>query len=684
LTRRKTTPRVLALAVVLVAVTTAGVALRVKNKEQELLDSFISRVHLLIGEGKLAEAQELLAQANEIDPEQAWLRILRFRTILISSKQPTTGLAEAALGALKELPLPPPPPKETELEPLAPISEGTVDVLELQASGENTAYDELFEEYSALTGRPRVQSVRADVLSRMTADQWLAVSPSYVEKVSEHLGKTLYLGPHRTAEQVLDLVGVEGPGVPDDSRLTSGECDFVSKTSALHATPASPLVAPLPMLFRPFEMPKDAVTLATIRCGEREYPALIQSQDGRTIMFTFDLLAWIVRLRQGDISLVNQETDGVPGIRPGDMFVRTRSAEELQVPHTDLVIEGIWRILEGGKPAPRLWHHPPGTKSTLIVTSDQDFASHRQMDTMITALRLEDVRPTVLLLPKKGTFGTPISPPDAAFVEDARAFGVEFATHPDLLTIPPGDRGHVIAQDREVFAKAFGFEPTTVRNHWVAWWGWVAAAKRLQEAGYRYELSYLTVVSKYHRGLGYMTGSGLPLRFYDKDGAPVEIRQLATQLDDHPNPVVPQRTLGGDVQLDRATLYEMTGMLLDRSAEDFHSPLVVNNHPLQFSRDPDWLLTMVKAARSSDVAVMNVAEYARFVDGLLASSVRRLEGNKFAVLVQHREHEVLLPGSVASATVDGAAAKLQIVQRYGRAMRLLRLSRGRHILELSL
>jgi PAS domain-containing protein len=659
-------------------------ALHIKNQDQELLDGFVARSQLLVGERKPTEALQLLMQANEIDPGEAWLRTLRVRTMLAKSMQRTRGLEEAALAALEEMPLPPAPRKEARLEPLAPVSEGRVDVFYLQASNKNSGYDSLFEEYSALTGRPRVQRVRADVLSRMTADQWLAVSPSYVEKVSKHLGKTLYLGPHRTAEQVLDLVGAKGPGVPDDSDVTGGGCDFVSKTAALHTTPASPLVAPLPVLFRPFEMPKESTTLATIRCGEQEYPALVRSRDGRTMMFTFDFPAWIIRLRQGDITLANRETDDILGIRASDMFRRTRSSAELQVPHTDLVIEGIWRILEGEKPAPRLWHHPPGTKSTLIVTSDQDEASHQQMEIMLRALQLHDVQPTFLLMPKEGTFGKEISPPDAAFVKEARAFGVEFATHPDFRSVPVELRGYVIAEDRKVFAEAFGFEPATVRNHWVAWWGWVAAAKRLQEAGYRYDLSYLTLVSKYRGGPGYMTGSGLPLRFYDRDGAPVEIRQLATQLDDHPNPVVPQHTLGGDVQLDRADFYAMTGALMARSANQFHSPLVVNNHPLQFSRDPDWLLTMVKAARSSDIAVMNVAEYARFVDGLLASSVRRLEGDKFDLLVQHPEQEVLLPGSVASAVVDGTAAKLQTVQRYDRTMRSLRLSRGRHTLELSL
>ena len=678
----KTRLRTLLLAVLLAVVAAGSLTLRSENEEQELLNTFDHRAALLVQDGRLSEAHELLKRAVEADPAQAWLRILRFRTTLMLANQPSTGLQEAALVALKAIPPPPPASSnESQPKPVAPISQGTADVLQLQTSGGDRSYVSLFGEYSALLGRPRVENIAEQELSEVREDQWLVVPPSH-QRESTHPGRTIYLGPHKATERVLGLVAATGLNGADPPSYADGDCDFVSETGLLHATPSLPLVAPFPIAFQPFAVPERTKTLATIRCGAHKHPALVESQDGRVLMFTFDFPKWIVRLRQGDIALVNRETDDVPGVRPSDMFVLRRSSEQLQVPHTDLVMEGLWRILERDKLTPRFWHHRPGASTTLVVTSDQDFASQIQMDIMISALRLQGVQPTILLLPKKGTFGEEISPPDPAFVAEARAFGVEFAMHPDVVTTPEELRGAVIAKDRRAFVEAFGFEPTTVRNHWVAWWGWVAAAKRLQEAGYEYDLSYLTLVSDYHEGLGYMTGSGLPLRFYDKHGAPVDIRQLATQLDDHPNPVVPQPILG-DVQLDRKELYMSTGTLLDRSANEFHSPLVVNNHPLQFSRDPDWLLTMLKVAVTSDVAVMNVEGYADFVDALLASSVRQLEGNRFALLVQHREQEILLPESVSSVSVDGVPADLEVVERYGRLARSLRLGRGRHILELA-
>ena len=99
--------RVLVLAIVLCAVTTGSMALHIKNQEQELLRDFTARSQRLVREGKFTEARELLIQANELDPERAWLRTLRVRTLLAAVGQETKGLAEAALAALEALPSPP-------------------------------------------------------------------------------------------------------------------------------------------------------------------------------------------------------------------------------------------------------------------------------------------------------------------------------------------------------------------------------------------------------------------------------------------------------------------------------------------------------------------------------------------------------------------------------------------------
>ena len=690
--RKKSLRRTLLLAALSCAVAGGSFALHSKNEEMAVLDDFGARAHLLLKEGRYAEAKALLWQANEIDPDEAWIRILRFRTM--AAKAPpggvpkdavpevSTGLLKDALGELRRVPTPEKPLPEP-LDLLSPLSDGTPDVFYLQATNDDTGYDSLFSEYSALLGRPSVARWHSRKPPQISSSQWLVVPTTYKHDIPKHPGKTLFLGPNSEAERALGLVSARRSAGPRDTGAASSECDLISETAALHATPTEPLSVPFSVPFEAYEAPVGMTTLATIRCADDEYPGLIRSRDGRTLIFTFDFPAWIVRLRQGDIALKNRETDDVLGIRPSDMFVRRRSIEELQVPHTDLVIEGLWRILDEGRASLRFWHHPPGARSTFIVTSDQDGATELLVDLMINALRVQGVRPTVFLMPESSPLVAKSLRPDTVFVAQAREAGVDFGMHPDLVAVPKGDRGGVIANDKAAFVRRFAFEPTVARNHWVAWWGWVAAAKRLQETGYRYDLSYLTLRSKFLHGLGYMTGSGLPLRFYDERGSPLEIRQLATQLDDHANPIVPQPVLG-DVQLSRSQLYAVTHGLFERSAQRFHSPLVVNNHPGQFSLDPDWLLAMVRAARTSNVAVMNVAEYAQFIDGLLASGIRRLTDTELAILVQNPEQEILLPAHVASATVDGNEVELERVERYSRPMRSLRLARGRHILELSL
>lgn len=226
------------------------------------------------------------------------------------------------------------------------------------------------------------------------------------------------------------------------------------------------------------------------------------------------------------------------------------------------------------------------------------------------------------------------------------------------------------------------------RFHLIAWRGWTEPARWLGEQGFSYDLDYMTTISRHIPTLGYMTGGSLPLRFYTEAGEPLSVRQLATQLDDHPNPRLPfgPQIIGGKPpKLSREDYLGVAHTLVRLSAERFHSPVVLNNHPLQFFFDPDWLTSIIGVAQESGMVVWSVADYDRFIEGLRHSQLTRAPGEaRWRVTVHHPTQDVLVLNAPAlvDVWVDGEARKVRRERRWRRPVAVVTLSRGEHTVAL--
>jgi hypothetical protein len=196
-----------------------------------------------------------------------------------------------------------------------------------------------------------------------------------------------------------------------------------------------------------------------------------------------------------------------------------------------------------------------------------------------------------------------------------------------------------------------------------------------------WDTTYLTVVSQRIQSMGYMTGSGSPMRFFRRDGTAVEARQVASQLDDAPNPASSTRAAVGLRKMSRAEFLHRGQELLRASAGRFHGNLVLNNHPDHFLTDSDWLLGLVAAARAERVAVVNVADLQRWTEAQLASSIRR-DGDALQVRVAAPEQELLLAGHGGAVRVDGIVVRPTPDVRFEAPVRVVTLPRGDHRVEL--
>jgi hypothetical protein len=108
--------------------------------------------------------------------------------------------------------------------------------------------------------------------------------------------------------------------------------------------------------------------------------------------------------------------------------------------------------------------------------------------------------------------------------------------------------------------------------------------------------------------------------------------------------------------------------------------VVVNNHPLQFVEDQDWLRMLIETARVEQMAVLDVDRYAAFVGALTDSMIASVAGETgFRVLIQAAEQDLIVRNYAGdSVLVDGRTQPLRVVTLFDRPAKALSLSRGMH------
>ena len=671
---RKT--RLLVLVAVLVAVGAASWFLQAEEAAHERRAQLPALMHALVLQGEVGEAARLMAEVHESFPEDAPADLLELNYLLryrLGNAVARPVLRQLHAGGLGPVaPAIPPVPEETE-----PI-EGSPGIAYLSGPESVPRFATLLPDVLEALGKGQPAAMAPGEAAPPGHVVVVAPDPALIPPAAASL---VVLGPNPAAEALMGLT-------------RSGE--MALEGCRLHASgqelALGRLRVPVPHSGRFIAYhPGDAEVLATLHCGAESHPAILRRRkEGATrTLFSFNLLEELLRWRQGDPAQAGIENDQIHGLRPTDLFTGSFTEEDLAVPFADLVMQSLIEIIEAGSPALRLWHHPGSAGSTLIVTADQDFCAAEVLETMMAMLRQADARATFFLT--SGSLKNqpgPITSPSRELAARARSWGMDLGIHPDL-----GPEDRVSARD-QVGAHAnavrdfYGLPSLTAsRFHLVAWRGFTTSVDWVADAGIRYELSYLTVLTRRVPTVGYMTGSSLPLRYHRADGTALPVIQLATQLDDHPNPRLPYgpAPIGGrPPKLSRADYVRTAHDLLRGSVERYHSPVILNNHPLQFFSDPHWLLALVDEAKRLGAPVLSVADYDAFLQGFRRSRLAQQSDGSYHAWIHHERQDVILVNAPTGGEVqvDGAPAKIRTEARWGRSVGVLSLRRGRHEISL--
>jgi hypothetical protein len=419
--------------------------------------------------------------------------------------------------------------------------------------------------------------------------------------------------------------------------------------------------------------------------GERtEAPAVavreVGRRGGRVAAFTYDLARSVVYTRQGNPALPRRRSrsdaprrtstwfrgssDGATG---RDWIDRTRIA----IPQADeqqrLLVNVIQYMNRDRTPLPRFWYFPRRAKAVVIMTGDDHgrggtagrFESHQAAGPVGDSSRdprldWRRVRSTSYV-----SLDAPLSDSEAAAFDRE---GFEIGLH--VSTRLRGNRGRGadwtpasirMFYDRQLrqWRKKYPSlpSPVSVRTHSVVWSDWATQARVELEHGIRFDTNYYHWPADWIGGLpGFLTGSGIPMRFADLDGSVIDVYQSATHLTDESGQAYPDSV---DTLLDRAL-----------GREGFYGAFGVNAH----TDDPQSVVcdAVITAALHRGVPVVSARQMLEWLDGRNASSFDSLErthdGVRFTVRVGTRAGglSAMIPASCATGPIesvrrDGAA-----------------------------
>ena len=336
-------------------------------------------------------------------------------------------------------------------------------------------------------------------------------------------------------------------------------------------------------------------------------PALLLLERGRgkIAVAAWDLGASTYLLRQGDPLLAGSRSSGFARMRPSDLFEDWQDPVDQGQPvadlHCHLLRELVHQVWPADSVLPWMWYFPAGARTMMLFSSDDDWSTRAHFERLIEACLRFEARLTFYLVEK--------SVVDRAWMEELLAQGFDFSIHPDL---PPPTwalweerlAGHV-RQFRERYGRAPGL---SVRNHAIAWWGYVQGARLEAAQGFVCDTNCFSLLPQ---GRHYMAGAGLPLNFADLSGQVLPVLQLPTQFSD-------ETTLGGQgfpfsLNLTPDQGIELVMGLLRQNAAGAHSLLCANAHPVSFATYSASLWEPVmEQARKEGIPVWSVDQFCRF------------------------------------------------------------------------
>lgn len=377
--------------------------------------------------------------------------------------------------------------------------------------------------------------------------------------------------------------------------------------------------------------------------------------EGTAVLWAFDLPHSIALARQGNPLWANQDRDSIPGVRAADMFVGWVDPELLSIPQADehqRLLSGVLQEVSS-PPLPRLWYFPPDSAAVIVATGDAHGSDVTHIEQVLGTVERNNGTMSVYYTPpttgalrrivRKTRWVAEATPligsllrdrqgqPTPAHVVGWRSRGHEFGMHP---YVEAGLEAGYNAHWNEFLKFGYGPLPPTVRTHRILWHGWVENARVQARYGLRMNLDHYHIGSAVQHGNtmwahGYLSGTGLPLRFVAEDGALLSVYQQPTHLvDEHLMNVF---DTGFDMGLTGERAATATIDLISDAIRHFPAALGLQCHidPFLFGGEKAtnvgrWLEMTLSFAAAHKVAILSAERWLAFVESRNRATIHRL------------------------------------------------------------
>lgn len=320
----------------------------------------------------------------------------------------------------------------------------------------------------------------------------------------------------------------------------------------------------------------DTSTIATLYSNDTTAtanPAVtirsVGSNGGQAVAFTYDLARSVVYTHQGNPAWSGDDRDGNGVIRPNDLFFGNKAGDvqsdyvnlnKVAIPQADeqqrLLANIISEVNKDRKPLPKLAYFPYNKKAVVVMVADDHATSTGTIDALeyqlaqsapgCSAADWECVRSTSLIYTN-----TPVTNAQAlGYYNQGFDFGVHSSTGcnnwtpPSLNTALDGDLAAFQAKYTSLPAQHVN------RIHCIAWSTYTDGATIEAAKGLRLDLNYYYWPGSWVQDRpGFMTGSGMDMRFASSDGTLIDTYQLPSHLVNESGQTFPQNI---NTQLDRA------------------------------------------------------------------------------------------------------------------------------------
>ncbi|HEX2214208.1 MAG TPA: hypothetical protein VHH12_12330, partial [Mycobacterium sp.] len=391
----------------------------------------------------------------------------------------------------------------------------------------------------------------------------------------------------------------------------------------------------------------------------------VGTSGGQAVAYTFDLARSIVYTRQGNPAWAQQDRDGIFPVRSNDMFFGAAATDpqpdwidldKMHIPQADehqrLLANTILEVSRDRKPLPRFWYLPNGLKAAVIMTGDDHgrggtLARIEQYQTLSTpGCDPANWTPGCLRLTSYLYPNTPISDAQALTLINQ---GFELALHPtvsggsECLDFTEASLQSVFSTQLAEFQVVWPSlpKPTTNRTHCVVWSDWTTHARVSLANGIRFDTNYYHFPASWvGNRIGFLYGTGMPMRFAEINGSMIDVYQAPTHFTDESGQQYPP---AADAVLDLAL-----------GPQGYYGMFVANMHTDNpVSDDGNGILN---SAVPRGVPIVTARQALEFLDGRNASRFSNLmwDGTTLSFTMAVGAGATGLQGMVPAQSTAGA------------------------------